>query len=259
VRKFFIAAIAAAIAVSGFAVLANAGVGPAGTDTSWTFDFKPAKKAKPASTHSVIEPAVHDDKGTDDPDDDTYAAAKKTTIVFPKGGTIDTSVPKICKAGGSELANSRGAACNSSAIGTGAAKSIIGEGSARQFLNADIKAYNKKNGIFFLIQPCFAGSGPTSGKPCTPLGNPFVLEGKYTLKNSVVRLIVPTPKALLDNHVIIQRFELKTKNFTRKRNGKIVAYATTPAKCPKHKWTSSANVVYTDHAPLTIKDTQACG
>jgi len=259
VRKLFIAVLAAVIAVSSFAVLAIAGTGPAGTDTSWTFDFKPAKKAKPAATHSVIEPAVHDDKGTADPDDDTYASAKRTTIVFPKGGGIDTSVPKLCKAGGSELANSRGAACKSSAIGTGAAKSIIGEGASRQFLNADIKAYNKTKGIYFLIQPCFAGSGPTSGKPCTPLGNPFVLEGKYTLKNSVVRLIVPTPKALLDNHVIIQRFELKTNNITKKRNGKVVSYATTPGKCPKGKWTSQADILYVDHAPLTIKDTQSCG
>src|SRR6185436_11358246 len=98
---------------------------------------------------------------------------------------------------------------------------------------------------------------PTSGKPCTPLGDAFVLEGKYRVSGGIVKLIVPTPKNLTDNNVIIQRFELKTKNVTKKVNGKIVAYASTPAKC-KGSWVSKAHVEYTDHAPLEIKDKQKC-
>jgi len=255
VRKFLIAAVAAAVACGSFAVLANAGKGP--SETSWEFTMKPAKKAKPAATHSIIEPSIRDRKGTEDEGDDSFTKTKLTTIYFPKGSGINTNIPKKCTASGGDLARSKGAVCSKAQIGTGVAKSVIGEGDGRLFLNADIKAYNKTKGIFFLIQPCTPGTGPTSGKPCSPLGDAFVLEGKYKVVSGVVRLLVPTPKNLLDNNVIITRFELKTNNITKKVNGKTVGYATTPATC-KGKWASKAVVQYQDHAPLTIKDTQPC-
>ena len=254
-RKLLVAAVVAAISVAGFAVIATAGTGPGGT--SWTFKFTPTKVLKPAATHSIIEPAVRDTKGTADEGDDDFAKTKRTTIFFPKGGAIDTSVPKRCGVSGGDLARSRGAACKSAQIGTGAAKSVIGEGDGRLFLNADIKAYNKKNGIFFLIQPCQPGTGPTSGKECVPLADAFVLEGKYERSNGVTRLIVPTPKNLLENNVIITRFELKTNNITKKTKRGIKAYALTPATC-KGKWASKAKVEYTDRSPLTISHTQIC-
>jgi hypothetical protein len=259
VRKLLIAVVVAAVSVAGFAVFATAGTGPG--ETSWTFKFTPNKAGKPTATHSIIEPAVRDRKGTEDEGDDEFAKTKKTTIQFPKGGTIDTSVPKRCTASGGDLARSRGAVCAKAAIGTGVAKSVIGEGEGRLFLNATIKAYNKKAGIFFLVQPCQPGTGPTSGKECVPLGDAFVLDGKYTRKDGIVRLAVPTPKNLLENNVIITRFELITNNVTKrvKVDGKFVikAYAITPAKC-KGKWTSQANMVYTNRGPLTIKHTQIC-
>lgn len=258
-RKLLIAAVVAAVTVAGFASFATAGKGP--NETTWSFAFSNGKKARSTGTLSDISPAQRDRKDTEDEGDDTFTKTKLTTIHFSKGATIDTSVPKRCTATGGELASTRGAVCKAAQIGTGSAKSVIGQGAGRQFLNADIKAYNKKNGIFFLIQPCQAGTGPTSGNPCTPLGNPFVLEGKYSRVNGVVRLAVPTPKNLLENNVIIQRFQLKTNNVTKtvRRDGKrvLLAYAFTPGTC-RGAWSSKAVIQYTDAPTLTIKDTQPC-
>lgn len=262
-RKFLTAMVAALVGVGSYAMIAGAADGPG--KTSWTFKFAPAKAGKSTKTHSLIEPAVQDDKGTPDETDDEYAAAKKTTILFPKGSAFDTSVPPRCKAEGGELAATRGSVCKKADIGSGAAISIIGSGERRSRLAATIDAYNKKNGIFFLIQPCFEGTGPGQADPkCSPLGNPFVLEGKLGYadrKKTQPRLIVPTPKSLLDNNVIISRFELQTDNITKTKrvNGKktIFAYTTTPSTC-KGKWATKAIVKYTDRPKVVFKDSFIC-
>jgi hypothetical protein len=256
VRKLLIAAVAAAVAVGGFAVFATAGVGP--NNTSWNFAFKPLKKAKSAGTISVIEPAQRDDKGTpDDESDDTYLATKKTTITFTKGSRFNTAIPPRCNKTAGEVAADRGASCTKALVGGGAAESVFakpGEPKTGQ-ANASIKAYNKKNGIYFLIQPCQGGTNP-----CTPLGNPFVLVGTLKYKDrakTIPQLVVPTPRTLLDLNIVITKFSLTTKNITKRVAGKIAPYVVTPGRCGG-KWASSATANYTNGSSLTIKDTMPC-
>ena len=256
-RKLFIAAVVAAVSVVGYTVLAVADDGP--ENTSWTFSFKPAKKGKPAKTDSVIEPAKRDEQGTpDDESDDTYTATKKTVITFPAGSAFDTSVPPRCKKTASQVAADRGASCSKAQVGTGIANSVIAKPGEPKTgsPNATIKAYNTKNGIYFLIQPCQGGTNP-----CSPLGPPFVLVGTLK-KGTSPTLTVPTPSNLLALNIVITKFQLITKNITKTRriNGRkvILAYVTTPSKCKGGKWNSKATATYTDGSKLTIKDSQVC-
>jgi hypothetical protein len=248
-------AVVAAVSVIGYTVFATASTGP--QNTSWTFKFKPAKKGKPTGTDSVIEPAKRDDKGTSDPDDDTYASTKKTVITFPAGSAFNTAVPPRCKKTASQVAQDRGASCRKAQIGGGVAESVFaqpGQPKTGQ-ANASIKAYNTKRGIYFLIQPCQGGT-----KPCTPLGNPFVLVGTLKKAKSPT-LTVPTPANLLALNIVITKFQLVTRNITKTRqvNGRrvVLAYVTTPPKC-NGTWKSKATANYVDGSKLTINDTMTC-
>ena len=259
-RKLWSAIGAAVVAAASLAVFATAAEGPGGT--SWSFAFSPNEAQSAAGTNSVIEPAVRDDKGTpDDESDDTYAATRRTTILFPKGSAFDTSVPPRCNKTGGEVARDRGASCAKALIGSGDAVSLVG---AQRFA-ATIKAYNKKNGIFFLIQPCQSGTGPgQANSTCSPLANPFVLEGKLGYKDrakTIPRLIVKTPDNLIKQNIVIQRFALKTKKVTKRRRigGRrvVVSYTLTPKRC-KGPWKSSATMEYTGRPKLTIPATTPC-
>ena len=95
-RKLFVAAIAAALVIAGFAVMAIADNGEAGT--SWTFSLKPNKVGKAASSSSLIVPAKVDDQGTADTSDDVYTPPEKSTINFPKDSVIDTAALQALQA-----------------------------------------------------------------------------------------------------------------------------------------------------------------
>ena len=61
-RKLFLAAAAAAIAVAGFTVFAFAGTGQ--QSTSWEFTTSKKGEKKASGSNSIIVPAKKDDKGT---------------------------------------------------------------------------------------------------------------------------------------------------------------------------------------------------
>jgi hypothetical protein len=263
VRKFLTAVSVAAIACAAFAVYALAD--PGTQHTSWTFTFSSQKKALPTGSNSIIEPAKRDDKGTADPSDDHYTEPKQSVIKFPVGSGIDTTVLPVCKASSSGLAKGSESCPSKTRIGSGLANSALGQpdaapGSGKD-VAAPIKAYNRKNAIVFVVDPCQPDTGPGKGKPCQPIpGGRVVLEGKWTKIATQPTLTVNTPPALI-GHVIITRFQLKTNKITKKVkvNGKSVikSYATTPGKC-KGKWKSFAVESYTDGSKQTIPDTQAC-
>lgn len=263
-RKLFLAVVVTAIAVAGFSVISQAGTGKGGT--SWTFALTPNKANVPAGTDSLIEPAIKDDKGTADPDDDEYAETKKTTIHFPAGTAFDTSVPPRCTAAGGEVVSTNGGACKKAQIGSGDALSRIGSLNTAALL----KAYNRKKGILFLVIACNPGTGPGQANPtCTPLeGGTFALEGTLGGTKAKRTLIVPTPQTLLDGNILITKFHLKTCNspFGKKCkkvatiNGKRVVrgYTLTPPTCGG-KWKSKAVIEYDGGvASQTIPATQIC-
>lgn len=246
-RKVLLAALAVAVAVAGFAAISQGNSGEAGT--SWEFKYKPAKKNKAAGTDSDIRPAKKMPDGS-------FAETKKTTIFFTPGTKFDTSVPKRCKASAGEVVASNGDACKSAQVGQGDALSQIGALETA----AELKAYNQKKGILFLVIACNPGTGPGQADPkCTPLdGGTFALEGKLKYadrKKQKPMLVVPTPQTLLDGNIIITRFHLITDKVTKKGD----TYIKTPPKCKKGKFKTSAKIQYDGGVSgQTIKDTQKC-
>jgi hypothetical protein len=247
VRKLLVAAVAVAVAVAGFAVVSQAGQGEQGT--SWEFKYKPAKKDKAVGTDSLIEPARQMPDGT-------YAETKKTTIYFTPGTEFDTAVPPRCKKDAGEVVSTNGQACKKAQIGQGDALSQIGALETA----AELKAYNRKSGILFLVIACNPGTGPGQADPnCTPLdGGTFALEGKLKYQDTAKTkpfLVVPTPQTLLDGNIIITKFHLETNK--RVENGE--TYVESPPKCRKGKFKTKAVIQYDGGVPSqTIKDSQAC-
>ena len=264
-RKLLIAVLAVSMTVAGFSVLASADEGQQGT--SWTFSFTNKKKAKPAGSKSVIEPAKRDTKGTDDPSDDHYDAPAVSIIKFPKGSAINTAARKRCKESPSDVQAGRESCPGKTRIGSGLANSVLGQpdqGGGTEVV-APIEAFNLKRGILFVVDPCSPGTGPGKGGDCQPIpGGRVVLIGSWSKVNTRPTLKVPTPEQL-KGRVIITRFELVTDKLTRKRTVKIdgrrrtvvVSYATTPGNC-KGRWKSVAVEKYEDGSKQTIPDRQTC-
>lgn len=245
-RKLLVAAVAVAVAVAGFAVISQAGTGEAGT--SWEFKYKPAKPKKPAGTDSLIFPAKQMGDGS-------YAETKKTTIYFTPGTKFDTSVPPRCKKDAGQVVQTNGAACDKAQVGQGDALSQIGALETA----AELKAYNRKKGILFLVIACNPGTGPGQPDPnCTPLdGGTFALEGQLKYQDDAKTkpfLVVPTPQTLLDGNIIITKFHLETNKI--KDDG---TYVRSPTKCKKGKFKTKAVIQYDGGVSgQTIKDSQAC-
>jgi uncharacterized membrane protein len=254
VRKLLAAAIAAAMALAGFAVFATADEGQEGT--SWTFTFSKRGEDKPTGSNSIIEPAKRDTKGTDDPSDDHYDAPAVSVIKFPKGSEINTKAKKRCKESPSDVQSGREKCPGKTKIGEGQANSLLGqpdEGAGTPIV-APIEAFNLKRGILFVIDPCSPGTGPGTGADCAPIpGGRVVLEGTWRKVETRPTLRVPTPAALQRGGVIITRFQLKT-NRIKGANG---AYARTPDVC-KGSWKSQAVETYEDGSKQTINDKMSC-
>jgi len=266
-----VAVVVAAVAVAGFSVLATANEGE--QNTSWEFTLKPAKVKKPAKSQSLIFPSKRDDQGTEDGSDDVFTPTEKTTIIFPKGSSVDTRALARCKLTPSDVG--RGEKCpaksklndpkkESSAVSVvGGTIEPGGNGQRRggSRVNATIEAFNQKGKILFVIQPCGTGTGPTTDTECAPAGDPIVLQGEWSKVTSQPTLVVPTPPNLLAVGVIIERFELATKKATKtvEVKGKEVlrSFALTPEEC-NGKWKSQAKAEYSDGTTQTIKDTQKC-
>ena len=256
-RKFSLAAVAAAVAVAGFAVFAFAAVGP--NDTAWNFAFSKHAENKPTGSKSDLEPAKRDTKGTEDASDDHYDSPSKSVIEFPAGSNINTAAKARCKESPSDVQSGRENCPGKTRIGTGLANSLLGqpEDGAGTPIVAPIEAYNTKTGIMFKVKPCSPGTGPGMGAPCSPIpGGTVVLVGTWSKVNTKPTLTVPTPAALQQGGVIITRFQLKTNLINSDAKG---AYATTPDICPNSdQWVSTAKLTYADGSKATIKDPQPC-
>ena len=257
-RKFLIMAVAAAVAVAGFSVVATADEGVAGT--SWDFELNPSKTGKPAASHSIGKPAK---KG----DDGKYIAPKKQIFGFPKGSSVNTKALPRCKLTPSEVGG--GEQCpKKTLLGDGSANVIVGQSATNDGteLVAEFEAYNQKNKILFIFQTCGekdgAPTGPGTGEDCQPAGPPNIVVGTWKDYKTFPKLHVPTPQSLLDIGVIIIRFELFTDKHTKtvKRNGRrvLISYVLTPKKCTRGKWKTFDKANYVDRTKQTIKDVTLC-
>ena len=255
-RKLFVAAIAAALAVSGFAVFAIADEGQGNTSLEFTFSKKGKNKATGSNT--VLEPAKQDDKGTADTSDDHYDAPSKSVVVFPAGSNVDTGAKARCKESPSDVQSGRETCPSKTRIGSGLANSLLGQpdaGGGTEVV-APIEAFNTKNGILFIVKPCSPGTGPGQANPtCTPIpGGTVALVGTWSKVNTRPTLTVPTP-AQLQGRIIITRFQLRTNKIDTNKG----QYVTTPDTCPRSdKWLTLAKETYEDGTKQTIRDTQPC-
>lgn len=246
-RKLFVAAVAAAVAVAGFAVISPANEGEDGT--SWEFKYKPPKTSKPAAVDALIFPARQMEDGS-------FAETKRVTIFFTPGTQFDTSVPERCTASAGEVVSSNGEACEDAQIGQGDALAQVGTLETA----AELKAYNRKSGILFLVISCNPGTGPGQADPnCTPLeGGTFALEGKLKYADRLKLrpfLVVSTPQTLLDGNIIITKFHLETDRVVKRGD----TYIETPERCRRGKFKTKAKIVYDGGVEgQTIKDSQAC-
>ena len=246
-RKLLMVAVAAAVAVVGFSVVSQAGSGEQGT--SWEFKYKPAKPSKPAGTDSLILPAKQMPDGS-------FAETKKTTIYFTPGTAFDTSVPPRCKETAGDVVSSNGAACDKAQIGSGDALAMVGTLETA----AELKAYNRKKGILFLVITCNPGTGPGQADPnATPLdGGTFALEGSLKYQDTAKTkpfLVVPTPQTLLDGNIIITKFHLVT-NKVREAGD---TYVESPRQVQEGQVQDEGRHPVRRGVPgQTIKDSQAC-
>ena len=264
-RKFFVAAIAAAVAIAGLSALALGNAGDAGT--SWNLDLKPNKVKKAAEIHAVVEPSKVDDQGTADTSDDVWTPASKNTIILPKQSSVDTSARARCKLSPSEVA--RGRNCpNKTKVGEGEAIAVTGgtpvgsNGQRRggSETGSTIDAFNTKKTLMLVLTVCGGGTGPGTSTPCAPVTR-IVLEGTWSKVATRPTLVVPTPQGLLDVGIVVKRFALDTDKHTKtvKQNGKEVlkSLVFTPEECGG-KWKSQVKAEYVDGTSQTIKDTQKC-
>lgn len=253
-RKLFLAAISAALAVAGFAVFAFAGEGQQGT--SLEFKFTKSGENKPAGSNTVLEPAKRDTKGTEDPSDDHYSAPTRSVIKFHRGSNVDTAAKPRCKKNPSDVQTGAENCPKKTKIGSGIANSVLGqpdEGAGTPIV-APIEAFNMKSGIMFVVTPCSPGTGPGQPAPCTPFGGGrVVLVGAWSKTNTRPTLNVPTPASLTQGGVIITRFQLKTGRFSSPKG----SYVTTPDVC-RGNWKTLAVETYEDGSKQTIKDTTPC-
>ena len=255
-RKLFLAAIAAAVAVAGFAVFALAGTGQ--QSTSW--EFTTTKKGEDVSTgtNSIVVPAKKDDKGTpSDTSDDHYSPPAKTVIEFTKGAEVDTGARPRCKESPSDVQSGREKCPSNTKVGSGIATSLLGQpdAGAGTEVVAPIEAFNQKKGLLFIVKPCSPNTGPGKPSPCTPIpGGTIALVGTWSKADTKPTLTVPTPPALLQGGVIITRFQLKTNRFKSDKGSFVV----TPQVCDGGTWSTRAKLTYQDGSKQTIKDTNPC-
>jgi hypothetical protein len=269
VQKLLVAAVAAAIAVAGFAVFAFAGTGVQGS--SWEGTAKPNKVNKPASLKAVLEPLKRDTKGTADESDDHVTGTRNQVIKLAKGSAIDTAAKARCKESPSDVQSGRAKCPSKTRIGEGEANTLAGqpdEGGGTA-IAAEITAFNLKKGIMLVVDPCSPGppaTGPGTGKPCDPIpAARIVLVGDWSKTDSQPTLTVQTPPALVQGGVHIRRFVLTVTKIVKEKtvlvNGERktleVAYLTTPDTC-KGNWKTQAVITYQDGSKQTITDTQKC-
>jgi hypothetical protein len=242
------------MAVAAFAVIASAGPGQQGT--SWEFKFSKKGENKPSGSTSDLSPAKINDQGTPDTSDDRYIAPSKSVIKFPVGSNVNDDAKAKCKESPSDVQSRRASCPGRTKLGTGVANAVTGQSATNPGteLVSNIEAFNVKNGIMFVVDPCTEGTGP--GSSCQPIPSArVVLVGQWSKVNTRPTLTVPTPPALLQGGVIITRFQLKTNKINSRAKG---SYVTTPDVCRNDVWTSTATETYQDGSRQTIRDQQPC-
>lgn len=177
---------------------------------------------------------------------------RDTLLKFAPGTKINPSVVPYCTASVEEVQSTAGSACPAgSLIGTGTAEAVTGFGAGIDPVKETIKAFNRKNGLYLLLQPEGA------------VGQTAVLESKLSglnLRTPVPPFCLPggTPPECKNGEAVLTRFELTTKAKSKGSGKRKKNYITTPPKCTKKGFTTSFTVTYKDGTKETDTSKQTC-
>jgi hypothetical protein len=226
-------------ATVGVVVLAIAAIAYATTTTTFeqTYVGKNGKVVKSRSTSVATSFATTstDDQNTEN--NKQPKAAREFDVTFPAGSKIDTGAAPQCK----NFNPQANKPCpDNTKIGSGHAK--VRPPFPGDDIDAVVTAYNRKGGLYLLVQPTIGSAVPLSSK----------FKG-LTLKTAVPPTCIPPSsnqggscKDTSGNpgkELILTEFDLKTKPV---KKGKKV-FLKSPGSCPASKqWKFSAHVEYSD-------------
>jgi hypothetical protein len=227
-------------AMVGVVVLAVAAIAYATTTTTFnqTFIGKNGKLVKTKSTSVGTSFATTSSEDQNAENNHQPKSAREFDVTFPKGSKVDTGAAPQCK----HFNPQANKPCpDNTKIGSGHAK-VLAPYPGTQPVDAKVTAYNRKNGLYLLVQPTIGSAVPLSS----------TFKG-LTLKTAVPPTCIPpssnqggTCKDTSGNpgkEFVLTEFDLKTKPV---KKGKHV-FLKTPSSCPASKqWKFSAHVEYSD-------------
>ena len=198
-RKLLLAALAAAVAVAGFAVIAQAGTGEAGTRGS----SRPSRtrSARPPRSNSLIVPAKVDDQGTADTRTTSTRRRRSRRSYFPQGQRRRHRGAQALQAD-RRATSARGEECPSNTrLGDGDAVSVVGgtpvgtDGKRRAARGERRRSRPSTRRARSCSSCSHAVRAPARRRARTaqPAGGPIVLQGKWSKVTTKPTLAVPTP------------------------------------------------------------------
>jgi hypothetical protein len=235
-------------ALAGVVVLAVAAVAMATTTT--TFSQKYTSKKTNTSVGTSFATTSTEDQNAEK--NHQPKSTRQFNITFPAGSKVDYTAAPVCK----NLDESANDPCpKNTKIGSGHAQVILPfPGFAT--INADVTAYNRKNGLFlYVLAP---GQAPVVLKP--------VFKG-LTLKTTTPPNCVASTNQnghCVNNdgsegvEAVLSEFDLKTKAVTKGKGKKKKTYLTTPKSCPKGGWIFKAEITYDDGSKVKPESASPC-
>ena len=243
-RKLLIGALAGAV------VLAVAAVAMATTTQTFTQKYTSKKRNTSVGTSFATTSTESDNEANNHQPKST----REFDIKFPAGSKIDTSAAPICK----NLDESSSDVCpKNTKVGSGHAQVLLPfQGFAP--IDADVTAYNRKNGLWLYVVPNAPGQAPVVLKPA--------FKG-LTLKTATPPNCIGSTNQ--NGHcvngdgskgveAVLTEFDLKTKAVTKGKGKKKKTYLKTPNTCPKGGWVFKATITYEDGSKATPQSASPC-
>jgi len=243
-RKLLIGALAGAV------VLAVAAVAMATTTQTFKQTYTATKPSK--STGTSFKTTSSEDNNPDK--NNQPKATREFDIKFPAGTKINYKAAPVCK----QLDESSNDVCpKNTKVGSGHAKVLLPYPGFVP-IDADVTAYNRKQGLWLYVVPNFPNQAPV------------VLKPKYvglTLKTATPPNCIASTNQnghCVDSsgnpgtEAVLTEFDLKTKAISHGKGKKKTTYLTTPPKCTKAGWTFKASITYDDGSKVTPAYTQKC-
>jgi hypothetical protein len=220
--------------------------------TTQTFDQKYTSSKTGKSTGTSFKTTSSEDNNPEK--NNQPKSTREFDIKFPAGSKIDYTAAPVCK----NLDESSDQVCpKNTQVGSGHAKVLLPYPGFVP-IDADVTAYNRKQGLWLYVVPNFPNQAPV------------VLKPKYvglTLKTATPPNCIASTnqngKCVNSDgsegaEAVLTEFDLKTKAITKGKGKKKKTYLKTPSKCTKAGWVFQASITYDDGSKNTPKSVQKC-